>query len=153
MNFPTEHEQVLTCGNTQIGVIPHLCLVSHFQVGNWPILYRPSVTQNVKRWGIPLMIPNFGRLSNGLFQEKGTTLPMHGFGRNLPWTVVQQDQHKISLQLSANEATLAVYPYAFVFTATIEVSLATLTYVLEMENRSDEVMPVAPGFHPYFDSR
>jgi hypothetical protein len=63
MNFPTPRERVLTRGNTLIGVIPELCLVSHFQVDSWQVLYRPAETGNVKRWGLPLMIPNFSRLT------------------------------------------------------------------------------------------
>ncbi|HCJ36139.1 MAG TPA: hypothetical protein DHV65_17810, partial [Ktedonobacter sp.] len=83
MQFPTARERVLTFGDTTIGFIPEICLVSHFQVGSWPILYRPAETGNVKRWGMPLMIPNFSRLKDGIFKEKNTTLPIHGFGRNL----------------------------------------------------------------------
>jgi hypothetical protein len=65
MNFPTRREHVLTCGNTTIGVIPEICLITHFQVGPWSVLYRPMQTGNVKRWGLPLMIPNFSRLNHG----------------------------------------------------------------------------------------
>src|SRR6266700_5174707 len=83
--FPMEREIVLSKGNTQIGVMPDICLVSHFQVDHWQVLYRAEETGNVKRWGLPLMIPNFSRLKDGLFNEKGTSLPPHGFGRILPW--------------------------------------------------------------------
>jgi galactose mutarotase-like enzyme len=150
MDFPTEREKVLTNVNTSVGVIPELCLVSHFQVGAWEVLYRPTQTGNVKRWGIPLMIPNFGKLQDGIFKEKGTSLPMHGFGRNLPWTVVKQDQQSISLQLQSSDVTRKDYPYEFTFTSTVEADEGTLTYTLAIENRSDEEMPIAPGFHPYF---
>lgn len=150
MRFPTERELVLTSGNTSIGVIPEICLVSHFQVGEWQILYRPMETGNIKRWGMPLMIPNFSRLKDGIFQEKHTTLPIHGFGRLLPWTLTGQDEHTLSIQLTSSEATRTDYPYEFTFTATIATSERTLTYTLSMENRSDEMMPIAPGFHPYF---
>jgi galactose mutarotase-like enzyme len=154
-NFPMAREHVLTSGKTTIGVIPEICLVSHFQVGSSPMLYRAAETGNVKRWGLPLMIPNFSRLKQGIFQEKGTTLPVHGFGRNLPWTVIDQKQDSISIQLTSSEQTRQGYPYDFAFTARIsageeETGGGTLTYVLTMENRSDEVMPIAPGFHPYF---
>ncbi len=150
MDFPTSREVVLTKGNTTVGVIPALSLVSHFQVGNWQVLYRPIETGNVKRWGIPLMIPNFSRLKNGIFQEKQTTLPIHGFGRVMPWKVIQKSDDSISIQLTDNEATRRDYPYAFAFTATIVAGEGTLIYTLTMENRSSETMPIAPGFHPYF---
>ncbi|MDQ6661645.1 MAG: hypothetical protein M3Z24_11850 [Chloroflexota bacterium] len=150
MHFPMVREYVLTAGNTTIGVIPDICLVSHFQVGDWKVLYRPEETGNVKRWGLPLMIPNFSRLKNGVFQEKHTTLPIHGFGRMLPWTVTQQNEGQLTMQLVSSDATRSSYPYEFTFTATITVSEERLTYTLTMENRSDEVMAIAPGFHPYF---
>ena len=153
IKFPTSREHVLTYGDTIIGIIPEICLVSHFQVGTWPVLYRPAETGNVKRWGLPLMIPNFSRLKDGIFRDKNTTLPIHGFGRNLPWTVVSQqasDATTLSIQLKSSEATRANYPYEFTFTATIAVGNAALTYTLTIENHSDEIMPIAPGFHPYF---
>src|SRR5579883_563203 len=115
MDFPTSREVVLTKGNTTVGVIPELSLVSHFQVGPWQVLYRPMETGNVKRWGLPLMIPNFSRLKNGIFQDKGTTLPIHGFGRVLPWTVTALSTASITLQLESSDATRANYPYEFTF--------------------------------------
>jgi len=148
--FPQQRERVLTFGDTSIGIIPELCLVSHFQVGAWQVFYRPTETGNVKRWGLPLMIPNFSRLKDGIWKEKGTTLPVHGFGRNLPWTVIEQDQTSISLQLQSSDATRPNYPYEFTFTVDLMVGEGMLTYILTMENRSHEVMPLAPGFHPYF---
>src|SRR6266516_5714254 len=111
MNFPTPRERILTSGNTTIGIIPELSLVSHFQVGPWQVLYRPMETGNVKRWGMPLMIPNFSRLKDGMFKEKGTILPIHGFGRSLPWTVIEQGPTLISMQLSSSDATRTDYPY------------------------------------------
>jgi galactose mutarotase-like enzyme len=150
MNFPTQRERVLTYGDTQIGVIPEINLVSHFQVGRWQVLYRPAETGNVTRWGIPLMIPNFSRLKDGIFQEKGTRLPGHGFGRILPWTMIEQSESSISLQLLSSEKTRESYPYEFAFTTQIVAGEGTLTYTLTIENRGDEVLPIAPGFHPYF---
>ena len=150
MKFPLSREKVLTSGNTTIGVIADICLVSHFQVGAWQVLYRPEETGNVKRWGLPLMIPNFSRLKDGVFKEKGTSLPIHGFGRLLPWTVSEQDSRSLKMQLSSSDATRPSYPYEFTFTATVAAGEETLTYTLMMENRGNEDMPIAPGFHPYF---
>jgi galactose mutarotase-like enzyme len=148
--FPMQRELVLTSGDTKIGIMPDISLVSHFQVDNWPVFYRAAETGNVRRWGMPLMIPNFSRLKQGIFQEKGTTLPIHGFGRILPWTVTEQDQASVTIQLTSDEHTRPQYPYEFTFTARIVAGEGTLTYTLTMENRNAESMPIAPGFHPYF---
>src|SRR6266704_1036739 len=137
MHFPLPREHVLTRGNTTIGVIPALSLVSHFQVGSWQVLYRPIKTSNIERWGIPLMIPNFSRLKDGVFKEKGTTLPIHGFGRTLPWHIIEQDESAIKMQLTSSPATRPNYPYEFAFTADVAASEGTLTYTLTMENRGD----------------
>ena len=150
MRFPSDREHVLTYGNTTIGIIPEICLVSHFQVGSWQVLYRPMETGNIKRWGMPLMIPNFSRLKDGIFQEKQTTLPIHGFGRILPWKIIAQNASQLTMSLTSSDATRHDYPYEFTFTATIAANEQTLTYTLTMENRSDESMPIAPGLHPYF---
>ena len=150
IGFPTPREHVLTCGNTTIGVIPEICLITHFQVGSWQILYRPTQTGNIKRWGLPLMIPNFSRLNNGTFQEKGTKLPIHSFGRILPWTIIEKDSTHLVIQISSSDATLSSYPYKFTFFVNIAVEEGILTYTVTMENHSNENMPIAPGFHPYF---
>src|SRR5215471_5518980 len=105
---------------------------------------------NVKRWGLQLMIPNFSRLKEGIFKDKGTTLPIHGFGRNLSWIITAQDTAHLSMQLSSSDVTRPSYPYEFTFIASIAVEEEMLTYTLVMENRGDEDMPIAPGFHPYF---
>jgi galactose mutarotase-like enzyme len=149
-DFPMQQEIVLRHGDTMVGVMPDICLVSHFQVGSWPVLYRANTTGNIKRWGMPLMIPNFSRLKDGVFAEKHTTLPTHGFGRNMPWTVLEHTSDSLTIQLTSNEHTRSQYPYEFAFTSQILVREGTLTYILTMENRSDETMPIAPGFHPYF---
>lgn len=151
MNFPTAREHVLACGGTIIGIIPEICLVSHFQVGDRRVLYRPEETGNVKRWGLPLMIPNFSRLKDGVFLEKGTSLPIHGFGRNLPWTVTESSDTALAMQLQSSDVTRPMYPYEFSFIAKIEAGEGSLTYTLTMQNRGDEAMPIAPGFHPYFE--
>lgn len=150
LEFPRARACVLRSGETTIGIMPAICLVSHFQVGGWPVLYRAMMTGNVHRWGLPLMIPNFSRLKNGVFLEKNTILPIHGFGRLLPWNVTAQDEARLTMQLVSSAATRASYPYEFTFTAAVAAGEGTLTYTVTMENRGGETMPIAPGFHPYF---
>ncbi len=77
-------------------------------------------------------------------------MPAHGFGRNLPWDVLEKTDESITLQLLSSDATRPDYPYEFTFTVTIHASMGELIYRVVMENRSEEGMPIAPGFHPYF---
>jgi galactose mutarotase-like enzyme len=150
MNFPTSREKVLNDGDTTIGIIPEICLISHFQVGTWQMLYRPAETGNVKRWGLTVMVPNSSWLRNGIFQEKGTSLPVNGFGRILPWKIKEISESALSLQLDSSAFTRQSYPYEFTYTVSIEADNHTLTYILTMENHSEETMPIAPGFQCFF---
>ncbi len=97
MNFPTPRERVLKYGATTIGIIPEICLVSHFQVGTWQVLYRPMTTGNVKRWGLPLMIPNFSRLKNGIFAGKA-----HHLADPWLWAHFALDSHRPGRSTIAN---------------------------------------------------
>ena len=153
MHFPTQREITLSSGDTTIGIIPENNLVSHFQVASWQVLYRPEQTGNMMRWGLPLMLPNFGPLKGNIFREAQTQLPPHGFGRLLPWTLLSQSKASVTLQLVSSDLTRGSYPYEFTFTTTVTAGDGTLTYTLRMENRNDIVMPIAPGFHPYFAIR
>src|SRR5438132_9542323 len=96
------------------------------------------------------MNPYLSLFKDGVLREKGTMLPIHGFGRVLPWTVTGVGDSYLSMQLNSSDATRADYSYEFIFTAHIEAGEQTLTYTVTMENRGDEAMPIAPGFHPYF---
>lgn len=100
--------------------------------------------------GVATNDPQLLQLKDGIFKDKGTTLPIHGFGRNLPWTIIEQDSIHLRMQLNSSDATRSDYPYEFTFSANIAVGEEKLTYTLTMENHSDEDMPIAPGFHPYF---
>src|SRR2546430_973985 len=57
MRFPTAREQVLTNGDTKIGIIPEICLVSLFQVGSWQVLYRHDPTWKWETRQISGMMP------------------------------------------------------------------------------------------------
>ena len=74
----------------------------------------------------------------------------HGFGRNLPWRVVEQRQDFLRLLLLSGKETLSQYPYKFV----VEQSAMILPRGLQLEllicNMDTRPLPVSPGWHPYF---
>lgn len=154
MQFPQSTELVLRSGDSVLGVMPQGNLVSYWHIDNWDVLYRPYETGNLHRCGLPLMIPNFSRLQDGIFLDKQTHLPMHGFGRDQLWQVLHQSEDAIALELKSSPETSAIYPYNFTFR--VFYGLKTngerrmFFYRLTMENHGQETMPVAPGWHPYF---
>ncbi|WP_320676033.1 galactose mutarotase [Prochlorococcus sp. MIT 1300] len=105
------------------------------------------------RGGIPILFPICGNLPGNTLPlaEGNTTLPQHGFARDLKWDLSQCDQgNGIQLLLEQNSHSLAVYPFLF----TLEISFYLLKNSLEvsilLRNTGDSDMPFNFGLHPYF---
>jgi galactose mutarotase-like enzyme len=133
--------------NARVGVNSQGGYVTSWQVRNSvgafeDILYVGSV---MKRGGIPVLFPYFGR------SEK---LRAHGFGRDSKWQIVEQSQNSLQMRLisdALSEDAKVEYPYAFV--AEIVVALgedSSLQYTLSVENTDSQALPISPGLHPYW---
>lgn len=112
----------------------------------------PSLTV---RGGIPILFPICGNLPDNTYSHAGQsyTLKQHGFARNLPWQVVDQDTDghaSLTLMLESNAETLSVYPFEFTLLFSYQLRGRHLTLKQHITNRSQEPMPFSLGFHPYF---
>jgi len=142
-------------GDVVAQIVPHRgAIVTSLAVGPRQILYLDRETfkdpaKNV-RGGIPVLFPFAGKLNDGRFQPAGTTMNQHGFGRNLPWRLVEQLPELVRVALLSGNETRSQYPYKFV----AEQSLMVLPHGLQLEllicNMDTQPMPVSPGWHPYF---
>ena len=122
--------------------------VTTFKIANKNILYPDGIIkvdgQKNKRGGIPLLFPYSGFLEG---------FPQHGFARDLKWEEAPIDElipSKTSLKLQDNPETRKIFPYNFELNLNIELGENSLLYVLDILNKDNKNMPVAPGFHPYF---
>lgn len=80
-------------------------------------------------------------------------IKQHGFARDLPWEFVSQSQGvsaKITLRLTSNPDTLAIYPFDFELNFTYELIGKKLIIHQQYTNKSSEDMPFSAGIHPYF---
>jgi galactose mutarotase-like enzyme len=107
------------------------------------------------RGGNPILFPICGNLPDNAYSHNGQqyTLKQHGFARDLPWEVSeQQTQGKASLTLvlNSNEQTKAVYPFDFQLVFTYELQGNTLSIRQQYKNLSSTSLPFSAGFHPYF---
>ncbi|MGF1491177.1 MAG: aldose epimerase [Microcoleaceae cyanobacterium] len=153
---------ILTDGDypSQVTVVPERGgIVTTWQVKGHDIFYLdterfkdPSLSV---RGGIPLLFPICGNLVDDSYTINDTsyTLKQHGFARTNPWTVTQQstdDGASLTVSLKSDEATLAVYPFAFEldFVYTLRGNVLETRY--RHRNRSQKPMPFATGIHPYF---
>ncbi len=153
MGFPS---LVLSAGNTTLEIVPARgAIVTRFALGQREVLYldRETLddpTKNV-RGGIPVLLPFAGKLADDRFLPAGTTMKQHGFGRNLAWTLRDAGKSHVALELTPSDATRAQFPYEFVFAYTVTVEPRALTLALAVTNRGDSPLPMAPGWHPYFN--
>ena len=105
------------------------------------------------RGGIPILFPICGNLENkSLFGDDFLDLMQHGFARDQEWNYgFNQLNKSLCLTLSDNEITRRYYPYFFELKIDITLSIKTLRFNIEIFNKSDSVMPVNFGLHPYFN--
>jgi len=100
----------------------------------------------------PLLFPIIGELAGGEYRLDGKryALPRHGFARRQHFQVVEKIRDRLLLRLTDNEATRAVYPFAFALDTDFALEGATLRITVTAANRSNSDMPASFGFHPAF---
>lgn len=134
-------------------------LITRWQVQGQEILYfdveRFTHPELSVRGGVPILFPICGNLPDNQYTYQGQTytLKQHGFGRDLPWQVTDrqtQDGVHLTLELSSNDQTRAVYPFAFRVVFTYRLQGNSLEIRQRYLNLSNQPMPFSMGLHPYF---
>ena len=105
------------------------------------------------RGGIPILFPICGNLeSKSLFGDNFLDLMQHGFARDQEWNFrFNQSKNTLCLTLNDNKKTRKYYPYFFQLKIEITFSIETLIFNIEIFNKSNTIMPVNFGLHPYFN--
>lgn len=110
---------------------------------------------NPRFWGrrAPILFPIVGRLKDNTYKFAGQsyTMTQHGFARDLPFELVDQQRDRCSLKLVSNEDTLKKYPFEFELVIAYELTKTTLVISYEVKNTQDEVMYFSIGAHPGFN--
>jgi len=120
--------------------------------------------------GIPFLAPFANRLDDVAFYANGKKynfdmelgnvrgpIPIHGFLTNATeWTLVEARANAKAawvtnkLEFYRNPQYMKQFPFAHTVTMTYRLEGGTLEVRTRLENLSAEPMPVAIGFHPYF---
>jgi galactose mutarotase-like enzyme len=100
----------------------------------------------------PILFPIVGMLAGGQYRSGDHTyaLPRHGFARNRRFAVIEAGPTSVTLRLSADDQTLAVYPFRFELDVNFSVADASLAVTSWIRNRGSEPMPASLGYHPAF---
>lgn len=116
---------------------------------------KEYVWQADKRyWGrhAPILFPVCGRLLDSKYTlgEKEYNMGAHGFARDAEFSVTSLSESEITLEFSANEETLSVYPFDFTLTVNYFLKESTLVMSIDVKNNGSSVMPYMLGWHPGF---
>jgi D-hexose-6-phosphate mutarotase len=130
----------------------HGAHVTHYQpVGAAPILFLSQSSlfapDKAVRGGVPVIFPWFGPRAS----QAGS--PMHGFARTAEWEIEELDCAEdeavtLTLRLTANDATRAQWPHAFLLRHRITIG-AQLKMALEVENICPTPFAFEEALHTY----
>ncbi|MGI4760743.1 MAG: aldose 1-epimerase family protein [Janthinobacterium lividum] len=103
----------------------------------------------------PLLFPIVGKLPENtyLLHDQPLNLPQHGFARDQEFTVIHQDAASLTLQLMANAATKAEYPFEFELRVRYELRGSVLTVGWHVRNpaAAGHDLLFSIGAHPAFN--
>ena len=145
---------------SQIEVVPERGgIVTSWQINGQEVFYldsdRFTHPELSVRGGNPILFPLCGNLPDDTYNVDGKDykIKQHGFARELPWTATAQSAEgkaSLTVELTSNEETKAVYPFDFHVAFTYTLRGNTLEIRQEYKNLSSTPMPFSSGFHPYF---
>jgi len=104
------------------------------------------------RGGNPILFPICGNLPDNTYTYDGKNyhLKQHGFARDAAWQVIGSSENSVTIELTSSDHTLISYPFAFQLQITYTLVQNRLEILQNITNHSQEIMPFAIGFHPYF---
>ena len=106
------------------------------------------------RGGIPILFPICGNLnaSSSVFGKDYLQLMQHGFARDLYWDYSLEDSAKsLCLFLNESKTTKKYYPFDFELKIDVTLKINCLEFEITIQNKTDIVMPINFGLHPYFN--
>ena len=98
----------------------------------------------------PVLFPIVGALAGGSYRldSKVYRLPRHGFARDRRFEIIHSTGASAQFELTADEATLAVYPFRFSLQIQFALDGTTLAVTTRVRNLGDQPMPASFGYHP-----
>lgn len=100
----------------------------------------------------PILFPFIARLRENTYYLDGQpyAISTHGFARDMVFSLADQGEDHISLQLTDTPETRKVYPFSFSLTVTYTLEGNRLKKSHRVENRSDKDMYYELGVHDGF---
>ncbi|MDF2885288.1 MAG: galactose mutarotase-like enzyme [Clostridiaceae bacterium] len=155
------YELIDTESNSYIKVCPERGgIIIGFGINDTEMLYLDKDTfydfnSNI-RGGIPILFPLCGQLPNGKYELNGLEYSMknHGLARINNWEVIDKstgDNASITIKFQSDNITKKSYPFDFEFILKYSLKGGKLSISHEFKNKSNSIMPMSIGYHPYFN--
>lgn len=163
VNFQGQEVHLITCGDSRAWIAPQFgARLLRWSVGDKELITWPENADwsniNKVRGGNPILFPFIARhmVKGDIgFWKDGDTIremPMHGFARDLPFTVVESSESELVMRLEDNKTTRQYYPFAFCFDVQISLQKNNeLRVSIKTTNQSESPMPYYTGHHFYFN--
>ncbi|MBO4411171.1 MAG: hypothetical protein J5794_03200, partial [Lachnospiraceae bacterium] len=99
-----------------------------------------------------LLFPCCGRIDRSRILARGREWPlaMHGFAKDMEFSVLEQSETTLVLELSSDETTLRQFPYRFRLRVRFTLTDSAVEEAFEVFNDDDVPMPFSLGGHPAF---
>ncbi|MDE5965381.1 MAG: aldose 1-epimerase family protein, partial [Lachnospiraceae bacterium] len=100
----------------------------------------------------PILFPLVGSLKGGhyTYDNQEYAMGQHGFARDMVFRVKEKTENSIWFSLSANEETLAKYPFQFLLELGYILTGSTIKVCWRVVNEDDKTMYFSIGGHPAF---
>ncbi len=133
-------------------------LITHWISDSKSVLYFDETrfldkTKSI-RGGIPILFPICGSLNsiNSIFGENYINMNQHGFARDFSWNYIfNKRKNSLRLKLNDDKNTQKYYPFSFKVFIDVILEKNSLTFEINISNKSELIMPINFGLHPYFN--
>ena len=103
----------------------------------------------------PVLFPIVGELKGEgkttIINGKPYHMDIHGFARDMEFSLVKAEGDTISMKLEAIEETLKAYPFEFSLVTEFKLMENGFSHSFTVKNEGDEDMPFVIGAHPGFN--
>lgn len=101
----------------------------------------------------PVLFPAIGRSNNDayLYKDKKYEMPQHGFVSEYDFDVIKKNETELSLQLSDNKKTFALYPFHFTLNINFSLGKDGLKLSFNIKNDDTKSLSFSLGSHPAFN--
>lgn len=124
--------------------------MTHLQMGGTEYLWQGD--PQYWKAQAPHLFPFIGRLTENSYRLGETVYPMtiHGFAAASAFSVAEQGEDRLVLELTDTPETRAQYPFRFMLRVIYQLTGSEVAITYQVENRDEVTLPFAIGGHPGF---